>query len=57
VEVSNIDMTLLGHGYFADARALLQDIHELLTHNTSPESRFGLRSRQEGDQQYWQIGK
>ena len=57
VEVSNIDMTLLGHGYFADARALLQDIHELLTHNTSPESRFGLRSRQEGDQKYWQIGK
>lgn len=57
VEVSNIDMTLLGHGYFADARALLQDIHELLTHNTSPDKRLGLRSRQEGSQTYWQIGK
>jgi esterase/lipase superfamily enzyme len=57
VEVSNIDITWLGHGYFADARTLLQDIHELLIHNTSPESRFGLRSRQEGDQTYWQIGK
>lgn len=57
VEVSNIDLTLLGHGYFADARDLLQDIHELLAHNTSPDQRFGLRSAQVGEQKYWRIGK
>jgi esterase/lipase superfamily enzyme len=57
VEVSNIDLTFLGHGYFADARDLLQDIHELLMHNTSPEKRFGLQSVQVGKQQYWKIGK
>lgn len=57
VEVSNIDVTLLGHGYFADARDLLQDIHQLLMHNTPPEERFGLRSAQVGEQKYWQMGR
>ncbi|MBW4670837.1 MAG: alpha/beta hydrolase [Cyanomargarita calcarea GSE-NOS-MK-12-04C] len=57
VEVSNIDLTLLGHGYFADARDLLQDIHQLLLHNTSPDKRFGLRTREEGTQKYWIIGQ
>ncbi|MBW4480040.1 MAG: alpha/beta hydrolase [Tolypothrix brevis GSE-NOS-MK-07-07A] len=56
VEVSNIDLTLLGHGYFADARDLLQDMHQLLIHNTSPEQRFGLRKKQENGQNYWIIG-
>ena len=57
VEVSNIDLTLLGHGYISEARALLQDIHELLTHNTSPNDRFGLQSAQLETQKYWMIGK
>lgn len=57
VEVSNIDLTWLGHGYFGDARDLLQDMHQLLLHNTSPEKRFGLRSTQLGTQTYWIIGR
>jgi esterase/lipase superfamily enzyme len=57
VEVSNIDLTLLGHGYFADARDLLQDMHQLLIHNSSPEQRFGLRKKQENGQNYWIIGR
>ena len=57
VEVSNIDLTLLGHGYFADARDLLQDMHELLIHNASPEQRFGLRKEQKNGQNYWIIGR
>lgn len=57
VEVSNIDLTLLGHGYYADARDLLQDMHELLLHNTSPEKRFGLRRVHMGTQNYWMIGR
>ncbi|RCJ18463.1 hypothetical protein A6770_33035 [Nostoc minutum NIES-26] len=55
VEVSNIDLTLLGHGYFADARDLLQDMHQLLIHNTSPEQRFALRKKQENGQNFWII--
>jgi esterase/lipase superfamily enzyme len=57
VEVSNIDLTWLGHGYFADARAVLQDMHELLLDNTPPESRFGLQPAQVGTQKYWVIGE
>ena len=40
VEVSNVDLSWLGHGYFADARDLLQDMHKLLADNTPPEGRF-----------------
>ncbi|MEA5582911.1 alpha/beta hydrolase [Nodularia harveyana UHCC-0300] len=57
VEVSNIDLTFLGHGYFADARDLLQDMHQLLRNNSSPEQRFGLRRQQENGQNYWIIGR
>jgi esterase/lipase superfamily enzyme len=55
VEVSNIDLTLLGHGYFADARDLLQDMHSLIHNNQSPEKRFGFQNKQENDHNYWII--
>ena len=52
VKVSKIDVTLLGHGYFADARLVLEDIRDLLIHNTSPEQRTGrLEPSEEGG--YW----
>lgn len=57
VEVSNIDLTLLGHGYFADARNVLHDMHQLLIHNDDPEQRFGLRRKQENGQNYWIMGR
>ncbi len=57
VEVSNIDLTFLGHGYFADARDLLQDMHQLLRNNSSPEQRFGLRKQQDNGRNYWIIGR
>jgi esterase/lipase superfamily enzyme len=54
IEVSNIDLTLLGHGYHSDARGVLQDMHQLLK-NTSPEKRFGLEEVQVETQKYWII--
>ncbi len=52
VQVSKIDLTLLGHGYFADARVLLEDMRDLLVNNTSPEKRNGrLEPSEEGG--YW----
>jgi esterase/lipase superfamily enzyme len=42
VEVSKIDLTLLGHGYYGDARPVLQDMHSLIRQNTEPGDRFGL---------------
>jgi esterase/lipase superfamily enzyme len=56
VEVSNIDLTLLGHGYYGDARPVLQDMHDLLVQNTAPEQRFGLRKvALEQQKFYWMI--
>ncbi|MCC5619421.1 alpha/beta hydrolase [Nostoc sp. CHAB 5836] len=57
VLVSNIDLTLLGHGYFADAYPVLYDMRELLIHNTSPEKRLRLQQAQEHGQNYWIFGQ
>jgi esterase/lipase superfamily enzyme len=42
VDVTNVDLTNLGHGYIAEARDVLRDIHDLITHGTAPNRRFGL---------------
>jgi esterase/lipase superfamily enzyme len=56
VEVSNIDLTFLGHGYFAEARDLLHDLHDLLINNLPPERRMGLRRIDgTGGQRSWVI--
>jgi esterase/lipase superfamily enzyme/uncharacterized protein YjbI with pentapeptide repeats len=43
VHVRNVDMTMLGHGYVAQAREVLHDIHALLFDNKPPDKRMGLR--------------
>ncbi|MBD1211526.1 MAG: alpha/beta hydrolase [Dolichospermum circinale Clear-D4] len=57
VEVSNIDLTWLGHGYYGAARDVLNDIHCLLKDNKSPDKRFGLKEENLGNKQYWIIRK
>ncbi|WMT71112.1 alpha/beta hydrolase [Bradyrhizobium sp. Ash2021] len=54
VEATNIDVGLLGHGYYAAASALLYDIAILLRSNLPPQKRPGLYSAisEDGDQ-YW----
>jgi esterase/lipase superfamily enzyme len=58
VNVTSVDLTTLGHGYVADARAVLEDMHELLVHDAPPDRRFALR-RGETDAggHYWIIGR
>jgi esterase/lipase superfamily enzyme len=57
VNVTNADLTMLGHGYVADARDVLQDMHDLIFHGDPPSKRFGLRElRNENGQAYWLIG-
>jgi esterase/lipase superfamily enzyme len=57
VEVTNVDVSLLGHGYFAEARDLLHDIHSLLIHDAPPARRLGLRPATTPDgRSYWVIG-
>lgn len=58
VEVSQIDLTFLGHGYIADARELLNDMHSLIETNLSPERRFALESvAVESGLPYWAMKK
>src|SRR5262249_54469248 len=58
IEVMNVDLTLLGHGYYGAAEAVLYDMRELLIHNTAPDLRARL-SRAIGPastEKYWRIG-
>jgi esterase/lipase superfamily enzyme len=58
VEVSNIDLTFLGHGYIAAARTVLQDMHALMLANTPPEKRMGIESVSDDVDnvpKYWRI--
>lgn len=57
INAVNTDLTLLGHGYVAQSREVVCDIHALIRNGTPPERRFGLRamSTESGDL-YWLIG-
>lgn len=58
VNVTNADLTALGHGYVASARDVLQDMHDLIVHGAPPAKRFGLREVKSDDgAPYWLIGR
>jgi esterase/lipase superfamily enzyme len=56
IDVADVDLSLLGHGYVAEVRAVLQDIHALVTANTPPASRFGIRRVLGKDGLHWTVG-
>jgi esterase/lipase superfamily enzyme len=57
INVTNVDLTMLGHGYVADARDVLIDMHALITQGAPPDKRFGLReAKNEEGERYWLIG-
>lgn len=56
IDASDIDLTLLSHGYYAAARPVLTDMHLLLRGAHEPDRRFGLeRVTEQGDQVVWRI--
>jgi esterase/lipase superfamily enzyme len=56
IGVSSVDMTLLGHGYVAEARAVLSDIYQLIRTGAPPSHRFGLCEEQtDNGERYWLI--
>jgi esterase/lipase superfamily enzyme len=57
INVSNLDLTLLGHGYVAEARELLTDMHALLRQGSPPEQRFGLRQQKGPNGDFWTVGR
>ena len=57
VNVTNADITRLGHGYVADCRAVLTDMHYVIHNAIPPQRRAGLRPAQDDlGRDYWLIG-
>jgi esterase/lipase superfamily enzyme len=57
INVRNVDLTMLGHGYVADARGVLHDMYNLILHGAPPERRFGLRPAvTDAGEHFWTIG-
>jgi esterase/lipase superfamily enzyme len=57
INVTNADITMLGHGYVAAARDVLHDMHALIRYGTPPDARFGLRAAvNEEGLPFWLIG-
>jgi esterase/lipase superfamily enzyme len=58
VEVTDIDLTVLGHGYYSEAEPVLYDMNDVLRHNSPPGSRQRIRrAGGSGQPLYWVIGK
>jgi esterase/lipase superfamily enzyme len=56
IEVTGLDLSILGHGYFAEAHGVLYDMHHLLRQNTAPGSRLRLHAKRNPDgRPYWVI--
>ncbi len=57
IEVSNIDLSFLGHSYVGAARDVLHDMHTLMNMNTPPQGRMGLEELTDGSSsmKYWRI--
>ena len=58
IDVSSIDFQYfgMGHAYFANNRLVIDDIGDLIAHQTAPP-RLHLQKRWLGDQVYWQFPK
>lgn len=56
IEVTSIDLSFLGHGYVAEAKSVLTDMHQLMESGTPPSRRFGLAEVLLGDGlRYWRL--
>ncbi len=57
VAVPDFDVDLLGHSYFAQAEALLYDIHDLMRHNEAPAKRQRITPAFDGGAAFWKLRK
>ncbi len=57
IDVSKTDLSLLGHGYFSADRDVLYDMRHLLSYNTPPGKRFGLKTVELDTQKYWMFNQ
>jgi esterase/lipase superfamily enzyme len=55
IAVPDFDIDLLGHGYFAQAEALLHDIHDLMCLNAPPGKRQRITPAVDGGVNFWKL--
>ncbi|WP_435659967.1 alpha/beta hydrolase [Leisingera caerulea] len=55
VLVNDTELGSLAHGYIGRSRAVLADVHALLTRNDPPETRFSIRAHLVGGIQVWKL--
>jgi esterase/lipase superfamily enzyme len=55
VAVPNFDVDLLGHGYFAQAEAMLHDIFDLMRFNPPPAKRQRIEAANAGGLAFWRV--
>jgi len=57
VAVPNFNLDLLGHGYFAQAEALLYDIRDLMLRNQAPGERQRITKAQVAGENFWEFSR
>ena len=57
VNVTNVDLSFLGHGYVGAARSVLEDINELIRYGSPPDKRVRLQSEIKQGEQFWSFRK
>jgi esterase/lipase superfamily enzyme len=55
IDVSAVDTSFIGHGYYADNRTVITDLFELLGLRKPPRERFHLRERKRDGLTYWEF--
>jgi esterase/lipase superfamily enzyme len=55
IDVSGIDLSLLGHSYYGSSESILRDLHALVRNGLTAHQRDGLISRQIRDATYWLL--
>lgn len=56
IEVTNVDVSILGHGYVAEAEHVIRDVASLLRADTPPGERKGLKAaKTEAGKGFWVI--
>ncbi len=57
IDVSGIDLSLLGHSYYGDSESMLRDLYKVVRARLSAANRPGLIARHSGEMIYWQLAQ
>lgn len=55
IDVSGIDLSLLGHSYYGDSESLLRDLYKVLYSGMPASQRTALIARPYGELRYWEL--